>query len=422
MDNSVKVSPQGPSSYKPSSNTDSGLPHRLGRLDILETIHKEGSRLWYHISRTPEKKFQDYKVPPVIPMLKSMPSPVTKLSTRGVWDFPAAITCIESMFGTPLYKALLGARDIAGLPLMHGVGSFTKARGFVKGIDIGEACLIKDWVKGDTQIAGWLIKMCKRILERFIDFNLMNGQPCSPKMAEGNLRVWNFIWWYFQNTPIVFCDVLYRKTLGIPSGSLFTLLSWCVISLLISCFLAQRVEGRWLDRRDVRVCGDDSGQRVCTPGLRLEDYLKAAQEIGVEFHGNGKSSLVYWPNADSQFLLSTKFSDSAVLERDVVDVFARMCYPTRWVASREESIGRVLMVSMSVHNSMQSVYDFALHYATFKAAYLGMPIFVDRDILKYFRFVHGGRAPMKLGRVQKLGDLYVPFKDTVRMVTTQMAA
>jgi hypothetical protein len=337
------------------------------------------------------------------------------MSTRGIWNYPAAITALESMFGSDLYTVLLQARDTQGVPLMHGVGAFNKAKGFLKSIDVGEAAFIKDWIKGDTQIPGWLIKMAKGLLEEKVDFTRLNGSPIPEHQQQELKRVWDYVWWYFQNTPIVFCNVLYRKSGGIPSGSLFTLLCWCVISLLISVFLCLKVEKRVPSIRDVIACGDDNGQRVKVPGLKLETYLKAAREIGVYFHGKGKSSLTYWPNADREYLLSTKFQDPSKIYRNEVDMFCRMCYPQSWVPDREHSVGRVLMVSMSVLNTMPKVYNFAKWYATFKPAWLGKPISVDTDILKYFRFVHGGQAPVKLVRSQRLGDLYIPFRNTVKL-------
>jgi len=396
--------------YFRMTSSSSGAPYFRPKNEVAERLYHDAECLRQHIVSTPEKAFADYVVPPVFPALKSVPKEIEKgFSTRGVWMFPAVITLLEAQFGTSLYSSLLRNRDYMRLPLMHGRGAFNKARSFMNSIDVGEGVRVSDWVKGDSQVPPWLIRLAKSVLEGFIDFSTYEFHRVDDAAAAANKRVWDFVWWYFINTPIVFNDVLFRKSGGVPSGSLFTLLSWCVVSVIVNLVVTKRVEGSWLESTDIVVCGDDSAVRVKSAGRSFDEYHRAASEVGVLWHPAPKSSLNYWPNASSAQTLSTQFHDGSRLVRDTTDLLARCAYPTRYVSSREESVGRVLMVSMSVCNTDPVVHGFASFYATYKAAYLKAPIFVDKELVRYFRYVLGRR----LKSSATLGDLMKPFGDTL---------
>lgn len=373
--------------YRPAAS-NSGDPYYSNRREILDLIYEETGDLFEEIASTPERSFESYMAPPVVPFVKSVVSKTTYgPKTRAIWCYPAVMTCLESMFGTSLYHLMIQHRHTAQIPLMHGPSAFKDSRTFLRATDVGQGVRVSDWVKGDQQMPPWLIKRAFDILEELLDFNTVVGRPVSPNIAARNRRVFHYVRWYFINTPIVVLDWLYRKSGGIPSGSLFTLMVWNICSLLTNCYLSRIVENRQLTSRDVVVCGDDNAARVYTPGLTFANFARAGARCGLIFHGHPKSQLHYWPKHEQIVSLSSRYNEPAMLYRDEEDLLARFIYPQRWVQSREESIGRALMLDMSVLKSMPRVHSFVQFYLKHKPLRLNAPIYTDKDINKYFRYV-----------------------------------
>jgi len=404
-----KATVNSPKRYRPP-HSNSGFPYFSDRVDINEQTIADAVSFITHFNSTPGKKFKDYIVPPVIPAMKSSTGKISSgPKTRGIWCYPAMMTCIESMFGVPLYKLLLQKKNQRGFPLMHGKGAFTDARGFIKSIDVGQSLCVKDWKKGDSQMPPWLIKAAKDVLASNINFDTYEFSAIDSTWSTKNRRLWDFVWWYFQNTPIVFNDVLYRKKGGIPSGSLFTLLCWCAVSAVTSVFLSLKLENRLLSSNDLRVCGDDAAVRVHNQELTIDLFINCGKEQGIHFHGEPKSSLLAWPNHIHAPVLSTVFAVPGKIERDYDDLFCRMVYPSRWISNREESVARVAMVSMSVLNTMADHLAFSNWYIAYKPAWLKRPIFIDRNLMKYYKYVIG----RSFVSFSTLGDVLRAYKNTL---------
>jgi len=367
--------------------TNSGAPYFTRRTDIKEQLYEDASRLSSFIRRAKGVRFEDIKVPPVVPFVKSVTSIKSRIKTRAIWCLPAVITLIESKYGTPLYHLFLKNRQQYDLPLMHGVGALNSVRNFLAGIREGEAVRADDWVKGDQQMPPWLIDMAFDLLETFIDFRQFNDRWVSDEHQDQNYREWRYVRWYFKNTPIVLGDHVYRKAGGIPSGSLFTLLVWSMCSSLKNCFLARFVENRQLLRNDFLVCGDDSVCRVKLPNMSVNIYKRVLMKCGLLIHNPPKSQLRYHPDHINTVTLSTSFATKNAYLRDRDDTLARCIYPSRWVSSREESCARACFLAMSMFKTDPVLCDFADYYL--KTAYLNFrkPIFSDRDLNKYFRYV-----------------------------------
>lgn len=396
--------------YRPNAS-NSGAPYFKNRRDIVDLIHHEAGELVEKIWDTPDLAFVDYLVDPVIPYVKSVTSKrAYGPKTRAIWCYPAVMTCIEHMFGSSLYHLLLQNKHTAHIPFMHGQSAFKDSRMFIRSTDIGQGVRVSDWVKGDQQMPPWLLKLAFEILESLIDFNTFAGRPVGKLMAKRLKRVFDYVRWYFINTPIVIGDYLYRKAGGIPSGSLFTLMVWNMCSLLVNCYLTRTVECRRLDWKDVVVCGDDNAARVYTPGLEFSVFARAARKCGLIFHGYPKSQLEYWPNHDKVISLSSRYNDPSRLERDEDDLFARFIYPQRFSANREESVARSLMLDMSVLKTMPRVHAFTLFYLKWKPVNLKKPIYTDKDINKYFRYV--ADAPwLTFPDDTTIYDILVPYGD-----------
>jgi hypothetical protein len=374
--------------YKPE-DTNSGFPHFARRTDIRDQIVDETYKLFNHIAATKSKKFKDYKVPPVRPFLKPMVAPVDKVVSRATWCYPAVMSCAESVFGTNLYKAILEYRDICELPICLGRGMFTKVGQYLRKIRPGEKCFIGDYVKGDKNVPSWKIRDAFKIAGSMIDFDYVGSDKISDRGKEAYLRNWEYLQWYFINTPFVFDDILYRKEGGFPSGSLFTLLIWLIVNVIDRAVLTRKLEGRRLERGEALAGGDDGANIVKDASLTLDDYVTGAAEIGTKFHRAPKSSLEGPQTLLEQPMLSTVFSDVNAFVRDEVDVFGRCCYPSRWVRSLEEAIGRVLSLSMSTANTMDRVHAFASYLLELPNLRWGMPIQMDPNIWKYHRYVTG---------------------------------
>jgi len=367
--------------------TNSGAPYFTKRTYIKDQLYEDAARLSSFIRRATTMKFEDIRVPPVVPFCKSVTSIKSRTKTRAIWCLPAVITLIESKYGTPLYHLLLKNRQFYNLPLMHGVGALGAVRNFLASIQEGEGVMTDDWVKGDQQMPPWLIDMAFDILEEMIDFRQFNDKWITPEQQDENYREWRYVRWYFKNTPIVLGDHLYRKAGGIPSGSLFTLLVWSMCSSLKNCFLARFVENRQLVRTDFLVCGDDSIRRVKQPNMTVNKYKRVLMKCGLLIHNPPKSQLRYHPDHMNTITLSTSFAQKNAYLRDREDTLARCIYPSRWVSSREESAARVLFLAMSLFKTDPVLVDFADYYL--KTAFLNLkkPIFSDRDLNKYFRYV-----------------------------------
>jgi hypothetical protein len=413
-----KVGVKSVLSYRPDSNTtSSGLPYLRPKIDVLDIVISDANILVDEIRASPGAKFESFQVPPVIPFVKSIPSKQEKMKTRAVWAYPAVMTCIESCFGVQLYRKLIRSVSPGGIPIMQGRGAFAHARAFVSNVPPGVGVLALDFVKGDQQLPAWILRMAKSLLEEHIDFSMFEDSPVSQAQADGNKRVWDFVWWYFINTPIVFDDMLYRKTAGVPSGSLFTLLAWNMVSLIVRAYLMISLDGRMPRTGDLAVCGDDGVSRVYVLGRTADDYISAALDVGFLFHPAPKSQLAYWPRCVEVQTLSTVFDDPLVIRRSEIDLFARACFPMSWNSSREESVARLLMLDLSVLCTMKKFHKFVLFYFSYKYLSLHKPIRVDREIEQKFKYVLG----ISIASSTTLSDLIPMYKDTVRvtwMLTT----
>jgi len=402
-----KVSVADVWAYRPERGmASSGLPYLAKKKDILDVIIDDADQLSHLIGSTPEYAFQDYDVPPVIPLVKAVPSLKTKTKTRAIWCYPAVMTCIEAMFAAPLYRKFITDAPSSLYPFMIGKGTFFTARSFVNHVPKECGLLALDFVKGDQQIPPWLIRMAKSLLEKHVDFESRGGVRISPEAGLRVKRVWDYVWWYFVNTPIVFDDVLYRKTGGVPSGSQFTLLAWNVISLVVRSYLMIMLDRHEPSSNSMRVCGDDGVSLTYSRRL-ISDYLDAARGIGVIFHDAPKSQLAYWPDHPTVQTLSTVFSESMVIGRDPTSLFARAVYPGSFVVTREQSVARILSLSMSTANSVVAFRRFADFCLSVRLNF-DAPITFDTDL--ELKMIHVMRMPYLVGGT--LRDVANAYRDT----------
>jgi hypothetical protein len=373
--------------YRPTASS-SGLPYLKPKIEVHDQTVDDAYDLADLIMSTPERRFDSYDVPPVIPFVKSLPSPLEKYSTRGVWGFPAVITYIESVFGAPLYEMIMKNKEMCNLPFLFGSGTFSKARAFVHSTprDGQSFCASTDFVKGDTQPLADKLRDVFGHLERKIDFTMEGGHRVTPHREKKLRRLWAFVQWFFSNTPIVFNDWLYRKTSGFPSGSLFTMLMWLMFNFKEKAFLVNKLLRTRATADNVAVGGDDGLLRG-RGDVTLDAILHAASRIGTEYHPLGKSMLYRGDEILETVILSTQFKKYEDFARNEVDLFARMVYPPGWVSTTEESVGRVLTIAMSVCKSMPRVVRFADLYLDNAPVNLKRPIKLESNYLKYFRLM-----------------------------------
>jgi hypothetical protein len=373
--------------YRPTA-ASSGLPLLRPKIEVHEETLDAAYDLADLIMSTPERRFDSYPVPPVIPFVKSLPSPREKYSTRGVWGYPAVITYIESVFGTPLYDLIMRNKDLCNLPFFFGSGTFSKARAFVHSTPRDDDSFVAslDFVKGDTQPLADKLRDIFKHLESKIDFSIEGGHRGTPHREKKLRRLWAFVQWYFINTPIVFNEVLYRKTSGFPSGSLFTMLMWLLFNFKEKAYLTHKLLRTRATVENVGVGGDDGLLRG-RGNLSLDEILTASSEIGTEYHPLGKSMLHRGNKILETVILSTQFKKHSDFARNETDLFARMVYPPGWVSTTEESVGRVLTIAMSVCKSMPRVVRFADLYLDNAPVNLKRPIKLESNYIKYFRLM-----------------------------------
>jgi len=374
---------------KPTS-TSSGLPHLRPKYEVHDTAVSDAYRLVHYIMNNPTAKFKDIKSPPVIPFVKAMPAPIDKHSTRGIWGYPQVMTYIEAVFGKQLYDVMMRLKHILNLPILIGPSTFAGARSFImSSLDDDEWLASLDFVKGDTQPLADKLHNAFDVLESMIDFEQMGNKKLTAEETQNWKRVWAYVKWYFINTPIVFNDILYRKTSGFPSGSLFTLLLWLVYNLIEKAYLKYKLEKTPPTKKTIAAGGDDGLLRGRTP-VDPEDLLHAAEEIGTLYHSFEKKSTFYKGKDISKTVtLSTRFDMPKSITRDEVDLFARCCYPPGWVRSTEESVGRVLTIATSVCKTNQRLNSFAEKYIRYAPISLDKPIRVETNYVKYYRYVLG---------------------------------
>lgn len=372
-----------------STSASAGLPYLRPKNEVHDELINDAYALMWHIMKTPDKKFIDYKVPPVIPFLKAQPSPREKYSTRGIWGFPGVITVLESMFFSGVYDLILKYRDDFDLPVMIGRGGFRRARSFIHTARDNEKIYSLDYIKGDANTPAWKQKDSFRIIEKLIDFRVYEGRFVSPEFSEKLHRVYDYLVWYNINTPIVYNNVLYRKKGGVASGAGPTLLEWIIRNNVDRGFMSRKLDRRPLRRGDGLAGGDDGLGKSSNPDLTLNDLLAAGEIVGAKFHEQGKSMLYTGKEKHKVKTLSTRFPEPITLDRDEEELFARCIYPSSWVSCREESVARVAALALSLCKTNPNLVNFADFYINWKPLSLDKPIKQDRDLRKYFRYVFG---------------------------------
>jgi len=369
-----------------ASGSNSGFPHLRPRNEIRDEILAEAARLSYHIRHT-ASRFEDILTPPVIPFVKAVPTPVDKLSTRGVWGFPAVISCLESMFASDLYAMIFKYKDLCQLPICIGKGGFSKARSFITSVRPGEALFVRDYVKGDANQSSWRIRAAFKVLESMIDFTKYDGHLLSLDEQEDNRKLWSYVQWYFINTPFVFLDVLYRKQAGIPSGSMFTMLVWIMLNLIDSCYLIRRTEFSACSSKRLVAGGDDGAVIVQPQKTNLDDAKHILFLVGAIIHGPPKTGFYVFPENFGARLLSTRFLTPLGLTRDLTDLLSRVAYPSRWCRSREESVMRAIYLALSVARQNPRMNEIATEYLVWRPVHMKSSLTMDDTMRKYFRYV-----------------------------------
>jgi len=381
--------------YVPTGS-NSGFPHFKKRNEIIDVVMEEAQAL-KHTIRHSGMKFKDILAPPVCIFVKAVPSDVDKNSTRPVWCFPAAVSVLEAMFSTSLYRTIFKYAGSCNLPICVGKGGFGRARNFINSCRPGQGISTSDYVKGDANQASWRIKNAFSVLEGLIDFTKYDGHQISQEAQDGNKRLWNYVQWYFINTPFVFYDTLYRKKAGVPSGSNFTMLVWIIINLIDKCYTKLRVDGGNVAKSDVIAGGDDGGVILSNPKEHTPESLaKVGLEVGAYYHKEPKSKLRIFPEHTEVQLLSTRFDDPNRIKRDTTDTISRMCYPSRYCRSREEAVSRALTLDLSLCKGDPYVHEFATSYLLHKPVRMWHPVMMDDSLRKYFQYVIRSREMVAL--------------------------
>jgi len=191
--------------------------------------------------------------------------------------------------------------------------------------------------------------------------------------------------WYFINTSILMPDGrMFRKYLGVPSGSWFTQLIDSTVNHIVTLYIAKCQS---LAIKSLKVLGDDSGFRSAVR-LNLEIASQDADAIGFTLHPD-KCEISQNP---SEFkLLGTKYRYGRQY-RDDVDWFLFLLYPEQPPPDVQTSLTR--FVGLWLCGAMFSdrfCSFFKFYQSCYECPTYG---FFSKDQRKWMNIVYGKKTPL----------------------------
>lgn len=265
------------------------------------------------------------KPPPVVVFQRGKNREVV----RPVFAYPFSISLIESRFFLPYQDELLLHRG----PYMVGRRYSEIAGG------VNEIRLKSDWVLEmdysgfDGSISSKLIGMAFDIIGNNFDFT------AEEKAA------FQFVIRYFTGCPVLLPggSVVYGKTHGVPSGSMFTQLVDSIVNALAIEYSCERLRigtSRYYVLGDDSVIGGYGAQPV------LSEMQRTLLELGIIL--NLEKSTVRWSNSKSGKFLGHNWS-KGVATRQLEETFEKLVCPERPIPgfrkddvdSREAVVSRI---------------------------------------------------------------------------------
>lgn len=348
---------------------------------ILEPLYTEG-RWLAHRMKQGGKKWdpRSVQMPPCMMARRGSLAPVEQPKDRLVWVYPAEMLMVEGLYAPKLieaYKAL-GENN----PMVQGrhtdrriVGWLQRAKRWKVGMDVSAF---------DQSVQPWFIDRAFEILHDNIIWEHWKGQPVSEAQRRRWANLWQTMVWYFKNTPIVSPDGrVFRKALGVPSGSWFTQLVDSIVNYLYIQFL-----GLYLGTsiEDARVLGDDSAFSVEFefPLDEAIDVMKT--HFGVEIK---KENCIQTEDPrEFEFLGFTYPQYGRV--RSFREWASGLMNPDGDVLSVEDSFSRLVGMFLAGGCKDKRFCEYLQHFQS--CWDIGQKLTMNRSMSRYFRHVLGMSA------------------------------
>nr|UDL14424.1 MAG: putative RNA-dependent RNA polymerase [Gammapartitivirus sp.] len=242
--------------------------------EVMPQIFTEARWLGHRMKEGGKSRFDPRQVrfPPCLAGQRGHMSPRDDPKTRLVWIYPAEMLVVEGLWAPVMYKSF---EDLPDSPLLYGKSAQRLYTEWCVNYKSGEKLHGIDFSSFDTKVPAWLIHVAFDIMHSNVDWLSWRGKPTTKRSRQKWRNVWDGAKWYFINTPVLMPDGrMFRKRLGVPSGSWFTQLVDSIVNYILVQYLCL-CQG--MEAGSLKVLGDDSAFRN-TQGL---DLVQAASDSGV---------------------------------------------------------------------------------------------------------------------------------------------
>jgi len=348
--------------------------------DVLPQLYQE-VRWLAHRMKQGGKEFNPASVqmPPSMAARRGKLTEVGQEVDRLVWVYPAEMLGIEGIYAVPLIRAYeaLGPKNpmLQGKNLDQTIIDWLRRRGqekFYLALDISQF---------DQTVQPWFIRQAFDILKQNIEWATWYGKPVSPAQQRRWSNVWKTLEWYFINTPMAAPDgVLYRKSLGVPSGSWFTQLVDSIVNFMYVKFASLYLGFKVLS---LKVLGDDSAAKTSTLADvgQISDLFRSVLQVEVNV---AKSIATDDP---TQVKLLGFTYGGLERNREFLKWMESFLYPDTDVWSAGESFGRLigLLLAGGINNPL-----FCKFFTFFQTCWdlSGGPVFTPAT-LRALRYASG---------------------------------
>jgi len=278
------------------------------------------ARMLAHFSKTTPAWRVTRQTPPCKISARLHLSKRSKSKVRPVWVYPLEMTLVELLFAQPLLDGFSKRMGVYPTPYMKGIDIIGDLPALLSRLDRHDRQFIgKDVSRLDSSVHPDLIHW---VFDEVLEQNLLFGTSSYYEKRKRNM--WSFVKDYFLNTPFVSAHgLLYKKSHGVPSGSMFTGIVDTVVCTLFDIydFLCQDV----CPIVRPMVVGDDTLDVIdqnsnWSSSLAKEVYRSCCVTLNSEKSYFGSLSEV-------PFL--GHFHNGNRVRRDEVEVAARLIWPER---------------------------------------------------------------------------------------------
>jgi hypothetical protein len=385
-----------------ASSAGFSFPNRK-KCEVMEEIEDLGNYMLHCI-----RDGLHVYVPPTKIAFRGHLSPIDELKVRSVWNYPAEITMIESIFSTDIYQYHKGNTFS---PMFYGSDSIKRLTDRLSvTIEQHEEASI-DFKGFDYDVPAWLINICFNILkEGFGDFrgrcdNYGNVKPSAKEGPEQSSRVFEFVRSYFIRTRIMLQDgTILKKCNGVPSGSQFTQLIDSMVNYIMITALTHY---RQCYIKDLKVLGDDSHFVFRKKTFDLDLFtLDAKRFFGMTVHPKKCKLHKCAPSLDRSFL-GYRFN-GRLLYRPSYEWFRRILYPERDVVNLKLAASRVLGLYIIGGCNDDKYSRFYRYFFSVYPSVIDADLPTSPDLLRMFKYVfHFDVESMKMPDVRKLHPIFV---------------